>query len=423
MKAKPKAKRTGKPKAKRAGTTRGAQTAQGAQVKQGAANRNGGKSEAQDFSRVFGKRTEELYTGAASFERWGCAAHVLSCGFLWAVNNGAGYDEILERPEMLRAVECLINDPPEIATAFLRPNPNPVQSESAADKEGREWILATFQEWVENDYLKPTGKTVPDKSKRGYIAVWDFPKAGTVEFCDLKRARFAMFPTCLNLGAQYLRESWAMFVEKCGLPEFEEMKKWLELDKVENKRAFCVVGALYDCEYSEEQYFDLNTGESNAPKYGGGGVRATAVLWNFREYLRERQRANGCVSDRDAAADRKPDAANGKPSGGESGTPAHVAGEWATAQGVKNYNGECFSFKGLCLERKPKREKQWADIAAIVESIEPDGAAMLGKNWRGKFSNADDEYKSFTRFIHPLPERGAGWFRLEKEKIAERRKW
>ena len=116
-------------------------------------------------------------------------------------------------------------------------------------------------------------------------------------------------------------------------------------------------------------------------------------------------------------------AADGKPSGGESETPARVAGDWATAQGVKNYNGECFSFKGLCLERKPKRAKQWADIAAVIESTEPDGAAMLGKNWRGKFSNADDEYKSFTRFIHPLPERGAGWFRLEKEKIAERRKW
>ena len=124
-----------------------------------------------------------------------------------------------------------------------------------------------------------------------------------------------------------------------------------------------------------------------------------------------------------AAADRKPDTADGKPSGGESETPARVAGDWATAQGVKNYNGECFSFKGLCLERKPKRAKQWADIAAVIESTEPDGAAMLGKNWRGKFSNADDEYKSFTRFIHPLPERGAGWFRLEKEKIAERRKW
>ena len=225
-----------------------------------------------------------------------------------------------------------------------------------------------------------------------------------------------------------LREVWADFTEKSGLPEFDELRKWLANDRAKNKRYYSRMGDLYDCAYSIEQYFDLNTGESNPPKYGGGGVRATDLLLSFRDYLRARQGVRDC----EPVARPNPSAAQGanpsardtaNPSGGESETPARVAGDWATAQGVKNYNGECFSFKGLCLERKPKRAKQWADIAAVIESTEPDGAAMLGKNWRGKFSNADDEYKSFTRFIHPLPERGAGWFRLEKEKIAERRKW
>ena len=162
MKAKPKAKRTGKPKAKRAGTTRGAQTAQGANpsahdtanpsepvgngTAQGAANRNGDTC-GENSRRAFERGAATLAAmGAASWRRWGEARRVLSYGFEMAIEGAAGYDEILNRPEMLRAVECLINDPPEIAQVFLMPNPNPKQGGAVCDKDCREWILATFKE-------------------------------------------------------------------------------------------------------------------------------------------------------------------------------------------------------------------------------------------------------------------------------------
>ena len=343
MKAKPKAKRTGKPKAKRAGTTRGAQTAQGAQVKQDAANRNGGKSEAQDFSRVFGKRTEELYTGAASFERWGCAAHVLSCGFLWAVNNGAGYDEILERPEMLRAVECLINDPPEIAQVFLMPNPNPKQGGAVCDKDCREWILATFRQWFEEFYTFGGKLGLSDfssfRSGKSDYGIGRKDERGVWRWGDLSTMRFFMFPACLNLACFMLREVWADFTEKSGLPEFDELRKWLANDRAKNKRYYSRMGDLYDCAYSEEQYFDLNTGESNPPKYGGGGVRATDLLLSFRDYLRARQGVRDC----EPVARPNPSAAQGaNPSARDTANPSAAQGAAAggCAANLYQYNRE-----------------------------------------------------------------------------------
>ena len=130
MKEKPKAKQTGKPKAKRAETTRGAQTARGANpsaangAAQGAAagkwcGKMDGETEAQYLRRAFEWDGAALAAmGAASWRRWKKAHLLLSHGFRMATEGAAGYDEILNRPEMLRAVECLINDPPEIAQEF-----------------------------------------------------------------------------------------------------------------------------------------------------------------------------------------------------------------------------------------------------------------------------------------------------------------
>ena len=282
-----------------------------------------GETETQFYRRAFEWDAAKLATmGAASWERWKCADMVLCYGFEAAIKGGISFDEVLDRPELLRAVECLINDPPEMAAEFLNPNPNPAQG-GACGKDCREWFLATFREWVENDYLKPTGKTTPDRDGRGVIPVWDFPKAGTVAFADLTRARFDMFPICFDLGNTMARQTWAHFITVCGLPEFDKLREWLEHDKESAGRGYVEMPALYESAYSEEQYFDLNTGETNAPKYGGGGIRARALLLSFREYLRKRQAAHGCapVAPRgkpDAgtvagrgAADRKPDAAQG----------------------------------------------------------------------------------------------------------------
>lgn len=216
--------------------------------------------------------------GAASFERWRVARSCAFYGFLSAIKGGAGFDEILTRPEMLRAFECLASDPPQVARQILTPNPNPLQG--GGSRETREWFISTIQEYADN---------IADKSGR-VISEWFTPPWGM----SLARARFEMFPICLNLAAVSLRETWGEFVTACGLPEFGEMREWLERDRVEAGRGYVQMPALYDCEFSEEQYFDLNTGESNAPKYGGGGVKAAAVLLGFRDLLRELQGvANG----------------------------------------------------------------------------------------------------------------------------------
>lgn len=268
----------------------------GGNAGRGAANPNGGETRGENTRRAFERGAATLAAmGAASWRRWGEARRVLSYGFEIATDGAAGYDDILNRPEMLRAVECLINDPPEIARAFLMPNPNPIQGGAVCDKDCREWILATFREWFEGFYTFGGELGLDDCTGRRW-AIGQKDERGVWRWGKLSTMRFYMFPACLNLACFALRETWADFIEKCGLPEFDGLKNWLANDRAESKRYYSRMGDLYECAYSEEQYFDLQTGESNAPKYGGGGVRATALLLNFRDYLRGRQGVKDCES-------------------------------------------------------------------------------------------------------------------------------
>ena len=109
--------------------------------------------------------------------------------------------------------------------------------------------------------------------------------------------------------------------------------------------------------------------------------------------------------------------AGGKPDAG-----GRVAGKWAVAHGVKGYNGGRFEFGGEIITRDEKQGKRWEVFAAVIESAEADGAAFLG-NWRGVFSGAVGTYKFFARHIHPVKDRGAGWYRIEKKVIKGRRGW
>lgn len=107
---------------------------------------------------------------------------------------------------------------------------------------------------------------------------------------------------------------------------------------------------------------------------------------------------------------------------GDGGKITGVAGKWATAHGVKDYNGESFIFKGHLIERG-NTAAQWADIAAIIESEETDGAARLPRDWRGKFSTASEDFKIFLPYVRPVEERkgtGAGWVRLESKPMKKR---
>ena len=383
MKAKPKAKRTGKPKAKRAGTTRGAQTAQGANpsahdtanpsepvgngTAQGAANRNG-DTRGENSRRAFERGAATLAAmGAASWRRWGEARRVLSYGFEMAIEGAAGYDEILNRPEMLRAVECLINDPPEIAQVFLMPNPNPKQGGAVCDKDCREWILATFQEWFEGFYT--FGGELGLRAGGGENwAIGQRDERGVWRWGDLPTMRFYMFPACLNLAVFMLREEWAEFTEKCGLPEFDELRKWLANDRAKNKRYYSRMGDLYDCAYSIEQYFDLNTGESNPPKYGGGGVRATDLLLSFRDYLRARQGVRDC----EPVARPNPSAAQGaNPSARDTANLSEPVGNGAA---VVNITAAAVNVQAATVEM-PKPKKQNAGHCGGIS--QPDFAALL----------------------------------------------
>ncbi len=396
MKAKPKAKRTGKPKAKRAGTTRGAQTAQGAQVKQdaagdggahgetGAANRNGGTAK---FSGAVLEQQAIFYAKKYLSElRNDCATLKFEIENALC-NDGAG---LLENEKIriplgrIAAIESWIK--------YFKFNEDMIaamRDEVTARGRARVRETARLRERLTG---KPerieTFADVPLSEIKQWYQI-AYPDDWQVQFFNLSQMAF---------------EQWFNFHV---VPVLKLLKKWVEV-AADLPQILRDAVAVENCKC----HFIPASADN-------GGIAELGFNFGWINNFF----AVAVLRDEKTKVCGKPEAASGAPSGDESGTPAHVAGDWATAQGVKNYNGECFSFKGLCLERKPKSEKQWADIAAIVESTEPDGAAMLGKNWRGKFSNADDEYKSFTRFIHPLPERGAGWFRLEKEKIAERRKW
>ena len=379
MKEKPKAKQTGKPKAERAETTRGAQTARGANpsaangAAQGAAagkwcGKMDGETEAQYLRRAFEWDGAALAAmGAASWRRWKKAHLLLSHGFRMATEGAAGYDEILNRPEMLRAVECLINDPPEIAQEFLTPNPNPKQGGAVCDKDCREWILATFQEWFEGFYT--FGGELGLRAGGGENwAIGQRDERGVWRWGDLPTMRFYMFPACLNLAVFMLREEWAEFTEKCGLPEFDELRKWLANDRAKNKRYYSRMGDLYDCAYSIEQYFDLNTGESNPPKYGGGGVRATDLLLSFRDYLRARQGVRDC----EPVARPNPSAAQGaNPSARDTANLSEPVGNGAA---VVNITAAAVNVQAATVEM-PKPKKQNAGHCGGIS--QPDFAALL----------------------------------------------
>ena len=172
----------------------------GGNAGRGAANPNGGETRGENTRRAFERGAATLAAmGAASWRRWGEARRVLSYGFEMATDGAAGYDDILNRHEMLRAVECLINDPPEIARAFLMPNPNPIQGGAVCDKDCREWILATFREWFEGFYTFG-GELGFDNFAGNKWAIGQKDGRGVWRWGKLSTMRFYMFPACLNLA-------------------------------------------------------------------------------------------------------------------------------------------------------------------------------------------------------------------------------
>lgn len=415
MKAKPKTKQTDKPKTKRAGTTRGARTAQGAA--------NGCAKRARPVW-VHESDAEEI----TDFEKPSPLLFSSACAFIWDAAEMAyrnGDNAFLSREGVADALEFIahggiiggglcdaVGSYDYMLEDWIISQEN--KKRAAARYEGLNATaqkLYRLQFWGWFDETKNADKETQEK-RQYYLGgsasmgellknlkryFYDDPKTADLDYfdkmtdaiirgyCKTEKPNPAIVrANWLNSQFSMAGESLARWFKIAALPEYNAVAEVREMI-ADNFGVF--PAPFTDTEIGD---VDLKTDALEKLIYI---ARATA---------------------RDAAI---------RTERGGGGKIAGVAGKWATAQGVKNYNGECFSFKGLCLERKPKSEKQWADIAAIVESTEPDGAAMLGKNWRGKFSNADDEYKSFTRFIHPLPERGAGWFRLEKEKIAERRKW
>lgn len=143
-------------------------------------------------------------------------------------------------------------------------------------------------------------------------------------------------------------------------------------------------------------------------------VLTSDILEKLRYIARDLSRRKSAGTLQESPAEN---VAGGKPDAG-----GRVAGKWAIAHGVKGYNGGRFEFGGEIITRDEKQGKRWGVFAAVIESAEADGAAFLG-NWRGVFSGAEGVYKYFSRYIHPVQERGAGWYRIEKKKIKERRGW
>ena len=171
-----------------------------------------------------------------------------------------------------------------------------------------------------------------------------------------------------------LREVWADFTEKCGLPEFDELRKWLANDRAENKRYYSRMGDLYDCAYSEEQYFDLNTGESNPPKYGGGGVRATDLLLSFRDYLRARQGVRDC----EPVARPNLSAAQGaNPSARDTANPSEPVGNGAA---VFNITAAAVNVQAATVEIPKPKKKNAGHIGGMSQA----NFAALLKHYGGK---------------------------------------
>lgn len=365
--------------------------------------RKDGETDGEFYRRAFEWDGAELSgMGAASFERWKRAQSVVSRGFRCAINNGAGFDEILTRPEMLRAFDCLINDPPQIARELLAPNPNPIQG--GGNREMREWFISTIQEYADN---------IADESGRVF-SEWYTPPWGM----SLTRARFEMFPVCLNLAAVALRQEWAHFITVCGLPEFCKMRELLERDRIDAGRGYVQMPALYDCEFSEEQYFDLNTGESNPPKYGGGGVRATNLLLSFRDYLRARQGVRDC----EPVARPNPSAAQGaNPSARDTAKPSEPVGNGAA---VVNITAAAVNVQAATVEmpepkaatdvRASEPERNAGHTAGGVSQTVMAGFMGVVKKTVSRWENNPGKYKPPTvdgkRYEKGIRENGAGAF-------------